>query len=107
MTKKEMAKRIAAELGMTEVKAKAVIQVTLDAIVEAIGEDGRIELRNFGVFQVRERKDRMGRNPRTGAQVRIPGKRVVVFKPGKEMAQRILKMGRSGMGTAKIRGLEA
>ena len=102
MTKKDIAKRMAVELGMTEVKARGVIQKTLDLIVTAIDDNGGIELRNFGIFKVKERSPRLARNPRTGEEVRVPGKRTVVFKPGKEMAQRILNAGRREAAAARI-----
>ena len=86
MTKKDIVKDIAAQVGLTQLKTKEVVQRTLEAVIEAIDKHGRIELRNFGVFEVRERKPRKARNPRTGDQVSVPGKRVVTFKPGKEMA---------------------
>ena len=61
----------------------------LDAIVDTLIEVGRIELRNFGVFEVKLRKARKARNPRTGDKVDVPPKHVVTFKPGKEMEERV------------------
>ena len=91
MTKKDIVKRIAEQTGLTQLKTKEVVQKTFEAIVDILLEDEnhRIELRNFGVFMVKTRKSRKARNPRTGEQVPVPAKRVVVFKPGKEMADRI------------------
>ena len=68
------------------------MQQTFDAIVETLLEDGRIELRNFGVFEVKRRKARKARNPRTGEKVDVPPKNVVTFKPGKEMEERVRQM---------------
>ncbi len=87
MTKKEIVKLISDETGLTQLKTKEIVQLTFDAIVKTLFQKGRIELRNFGVFEVKKRKARMARNPRTGAPVDVGPKRVVTFKPGKEMEQ--------------------
>jgi nucleoid DNA-binding protein len=84
-----MAKAIADEMGLTKGQATEVIQRVLDGITETLCEDGRLELRNFGVFEVRERKPRTARNPRTGETVQVPAKRVVSFKPGRVMEERV------------------
>ena len=89
MTKKEIVKTISEELGLTQLKTKEIVQKTFDAIVEALVEEGRIELRNFGVFEVKKRASRKARNPRTGQRVDVPEKWVVTFKPGKEMEERV------------------
>ena len=89
MTKKDMAKAIADEMGLTHAQATEVIQRVLDGITETLCEDGRLELRNFGVFEVRERKPRKARNPRTGEKVEVPAKRVLTFKPGREIKVRV------------------
>ena len=89
MTKKEIVRTISEEIGLTQLKTKEIVQKTFDAIVETLVEDGRIELRNFGVFEVKQRAPRKARNPRTGDKVDVPEKSVVTFKPGKEMEQRV------------------
>src|ERR671915_1392111 len=89
VTKKEIVKTISEEIGMTQLKTKEIVQKTFDAIVETLVEDGRIELRNFGVFEVKQRAARKARNPRTGQRVDVPEKYVVTFKPGKEMEERV------------------
>jgi len=89
MTKKEIVKTISEEIGLTQLKTKEIVQKTFDAIVETLVEDGRIELRNFGVFEVKKRAARKARNPRTGHKVDVPEKFVVTFKPGKEMEERV------------------
>ena len=61
----------------------------LESIAEALAGDGRVELRGFGAFSVRERKARKGRNPRTGEAVKVAAKRVPFFKPGKELRERV------------------
>lgn len=89
MTKKEIVKTISDETGLNQQQIKAIVQKTFDAIVTTLVEEGRIELRNFGVFQVRPRAARKARNPRTGRQVEVPEKFVVTFKPGKIMEQQV------------------
>ncbi len=89
MTKKEIVKTISDEIGLTQLKTKEIVQKTFDAIVETLVSDGRIELRNFGVFEVKKRAARKARNPRTGQRVDVPEKYVVTFKPGKEMEERV------------------
>src|SRR5438105_5208145 len=92
VTKKEIVKQISERIGMTQLKTKEIVQLTFDAIVDTLLEDKRIELRNFGVFEVKQRKARKARNPRTGEKVDVPPKNVVTFKPGKEMEERVLRL---------------
>ena len=92
MTKKEIVATIAEEIGLTQLKTKEIVQKTFDAIVATLVRDGRIELRNFGVFEVKRRAPRKARNPRTGDKVYVPAKNVVTFKPGKEMEERVRQM---------------
>src|SRR2546427_8421651 len=94
VTKKEIVKQISDRLGMTQLKNKEIVQQTFDAIVDTLIEVGRIELRNFGVFEVKMRKARKARNPRTGERVDVEPKKVVTFKPGKEMEDRVRKFAR-------------
>jgi len=89
VTKKEIVKAISDEIGMTQLKTKEIVQKTFDAIVETLIQDRRIELRNFGVFEVKKRAARKARNPRTGDKVFVPEKFVVTFKPGKEMEAKV------------------
>jgi nucleoid DNA-binding protein len=92
VTKKEIVKQISERIGLTQLKTKEIVQQTFDAIVDTLIEVGRIELRNFGVFEVKRRKARKARNPRTGDKVDVPPKFVVTFKPGKEMEERVRQM---------------
>jgi len=92
VTKKEIVKTISEEIGLTQLKTKEIVQKTFDAIVEALVEERRIELRNFGVFEVKERAARKARNPRTGERVDVPEKMVVTFKPGKEMEEKVREL---------------
>ena len=89
-TKKDIVKTIADELNITQVAVKRAVQMTFDAIIDTLVVDGRIELRNFGVFEVKRRQGRKARNPRTGQEVFVPPRNVVTFKPGKVMNDRVL-----------------
>jgi nucleoid DNA-binding protein len=92
VTKKEIVKQISEQLGLTQLKTKEIVQKTFDAIVDTLLQEKRIELRNFGVFEVKRRKARKARNPRTGERVDVEPKNVVTFKPGKEMEERVRKL---------------
>jgi integration host factor subunit beta len=105
VTKKEIVKTISEEMGLTQLKTKEIVQKTFNAIIETLVEDtesklqagddgtlGRIELRNFGVFEVKKRAARKARNPRTGERVDVPEKFVVTFKPGKEMEEKVRQL---------------
>lgn len=89
MTKKDIVSKIAEETGIKQIDVKKVVQRTLDAIIDSLGKGETIELRNFGVFKVKSRGARMGRNPRTGEKVPVPPKKVVGFKAGLVMKQRV------------------
>ena len=89
VTKKEIVKKISEDIGLTQLKTKDIVQRTLDAIIHTLVSEGRIELRNFGVFEVKRRAPRKARNPRTGDKVYVPSKNVVTFKPGKEMEEKV------------------
>ncbi len=89
MTKKEIVLALVSELDLPLSTAKDAVQMMFDAIIDALANEGRIELRNFGVFEVKQRAARKARNPKTGDCVSVPEKLVVAFKPGKEMEQRV------------------
>lgn len=82
MTKKDIVARVSTETNLTQIDVKKIVQRTLDVILESLQRGQTVELRNFGVFKVKTRKGRLGRNPRTGQEVQVPEKKVVVFKPG-------------------------
>jgi nucleoid DNA-binding protein len=89
MTKKEIVKKISEQSGITVLLALEAVQMVFDGITETLVEEGRIELRNFGVFEVKRRRARQARNPRTGETISVPERSVVTFKPGREMEQRL------------------
>ncbi len=107
VTKKEIVRTISEEIGLTQLKTKEIVQKTFDAIVETLVEDGRIELRNFGVFEVKRRAPRKARNPRTGDKVFVPEKFVVTFKPGKEMEQRVRELEQQAAAAAQAAAVGA
>jgi len=92
MTKKDMAKAIAEEVGLTQEQTREVVQRVFDGIIETLITEGRIELRNFGVFEVKKRKPRKARNPRTGESLMVPAKAVVTFKQGHEIGEKLKKV---------------
>lgn len=91
MTKKEIVLRIAEEADIKQIDVKKVVQKTLDEIVAALTRGETVELRNFGIFKVKTRKARVGRNPKTGVTVPIPEKKVVTFKSGMIMKKKVMK----------------
>ena len=107
MTKKEIVKTISDEIGLTQLKTKEIVQKTFDAIVETLVEEKRIELRNFGVFEVKQRAARKARNPRTGQRVDVPEKFVVTFKPGKEMEEKVRELERQAAAAKRAAALRA
>jgi len=93
MTKRDLVVRISEETGLVQQNVLDVVQKTLDYISDAVTKEQKVELRNFGVFEVKIRKPRVGRNPNSPAtDVPIPARAVVKFKPGKEMREAVLKL---------------
>jgi nucleoid DNA-binding protein len=89
VTKKDIVRIISERAKLTQLKTKEIVQWTFDAIIQTLMREGRIELRNFGVFEVKTRKARRARNPRTNQPVAVEAKNVVTFQPGKEMEEKI------------------
>lgn len=93
MTKRDLVIRISNETGLIQQDVLKVIQKTLDYISDAVKKGDKVELRNFGVFEVKVRKARIGRNPNSPeADVHIPPRSVVKFKPGKEMREAVMQI---------------
>ena len=89
MTKKDIVLKISDETNLKQIMVKKVVQKTFDCIVESLARGEKIELRNFGVFKIKQRRSRLGRNPRTGQAVPVPPRKVVVFKPGLDMKKKV------------------
>mgnify|MGYP001583747529 CR=1 FL=1 len=89
MTKKDIVLKITDMTGIKQVDVKRIVQKTFDVIIDSLTRSEKVELRNFGVFKIKQRRARLGRNPRTGQSVPVPPRKVVVFKPGLEMKHRV------------------
>jgi integration host factor subunit beta len=89
VTKKELVSRIADRTGQTKVITKDIIQMFLDEIINELGHGNRLEFREFGVFEIKERAARKAQNPRTLEKVHVPAKKVVKFKVGRLMKERV------------------
>lgn len=94
-TKRDLCEKIARRTDNTHIVAKELIQYFLDEIIIELSKGKRIELRDFGVFEIRKRAARKARNPRTGEVAYVPEKSVVVFKVGKLMKEKVYKSGTS------------
>lgn len=105
-TKKEIARDIANEVSISQSKAMRIVQLTLDSIVDELVMEGRVELRNFGVFEVRKRAAKMGRHPSTGEMMEFPEKLVVSFKAGKGMEERVARRAAKTLSEAREEALE-
>ncbi len=89
MTKRQIVDAVSVRLGLNRGQAQAAFELILEQICSVICRDGRIELRNFGVFEVKVRAPRKARNPRTNVPVDVPARRVVTFQPGKRLAETV------------------
>ena len=89
VTKRDIVNKIAEETGIKQLQIKKIVQKTFDSMIESLSKGQKIELRNFGIFKVKSRRARTGRNPRTGVTVPVPPKKVVVFKPGMIMKKKV------------------
>ncbi len=89
MTKKDIVLKVSDETNLKQIDVKKIVQRTFDCIIEALIRGEKIELRNVGVFKVKQRRSRTGRNPRTNQVIPVPPRKVVVFKAGLEMKQKI------------------
>ena len=106
MTKREIVRTICDKTGLTQLRAKELVQLTIEGIVETLLEEGRVEIRGFGVFQIKTRKARKARNPRTGNKVDVPEKFVVSFKPGKELEAKVQDLEGSAKFESQSNNLE-
>jgi integration host factor beta subunit len=98
MTKSSLIDHIAESTSRSKKDVEHVVDAVLGAIGEALGRGEKVDLRGFGSFQVNRKKERQGRNPRTGESVTIAARTVAVFKPGKELAERVNETTASGTG---------
>ena len=91
MNKRELIETVASNAQITKKEADAVVNATLDAIIDGLAKEGKVIIPGFGSFEVRNKTAREGRNPRTGEKVKIAAKRVPAFKPGKAMKDAVEK----------------
>jgi integration host factor subunit beta len=103
VTRKDIVRVISEELGLSQLQTGQIVQKTFDSIVNILVENGRIELRNFGVLEIRRRNARQGRNPRTGEKVMVPERCRVIFKPGRALAERVCANGQTAAAGCKTR----
>jgi integration host factor subunit beta len=85
MTKADLIEEVARVVEFTRKESEIIVEAIFDSVVNALREDDKIEIRGFGSFRTRQRQSRIGRNPKTGARVDVPAKRVPYFKPSKEL----------------------
>lgn len=89
MTKAHLVEEVARSTDLTKKDAEVIVSTVLESIVDSLKDGDKIELRGFGSFRIRERGSRVGRNPKTGARVDVPSKKIPYFKPGKELKERL------------------
>ncbi len=87
MTKADVVEKIAAQVSLSKKDSETVVNTVFQCIIDALAEGDKVELRGFGSFRTRERRPRVGRNPKTGVRVDVPEKKVPFFKPGKNLKQ--------------------
>ena len=87
MTMAELVEKVSGQSNLTKKQTEVVVNTVFQSITDSLSEGRKVELRGFGSFRVRERNARVGRNPKSGAQVDVPAKRVPFFKAGKELRE--------------------
>ncbi len=90
ISKKEIVKTVSERHGLTTTQTGQIVQVFMDQIIDELSRGNRIEFREFGIFELKRRKPRTARNPKTGDSVQVPEKTVVSFKPGKVMKAKVM-----------------
>lgn len=95
-TKRDLVRTIAERAGLSQTQVKTIVQITFESLIDRLISERRIELRGFGVFEIRWRAARVGRNPRTGKPVPVRARCAVAFKPGKTMEARVAKLAADG-----------
>ena len=85
MTKADLIEEVSRVVEMTRKESEVIVEAIFDSIVRSLRTDDKIEIRGFGSFRTRQRQPRIGRNPKTGARVEVPAKKIPYFKPSKEL----------------------
>lgn len=96
MTKSDLVDALISKNRLPATHTRMLVDILLESLMDAMAESGRVELRGFGSFGVRQRRARVGRNPRTGRRVQVPPKRVPYFKPGRNLKNALNLDGPSG-----------
>ena len=91
MTKQQLIEKVASKTELTKSDVEAAVDSVLEVIAEALRSNERVDIRGFGSFVVKDRKERQGRNPRTGETITIAAKRDASFKPGKELTEKLVQ----------------
>ena len=91
MTKAELVEKVSGKINLTKKQTEVVVNTVFQSITDSLSDGKKVELRGFGSFRIRERNARVGRNPKSGAQVDVPAKRVPFFKAGKELRELVDK----------------
>ncbi len=89
MTKAELVEQVSEHIDLTKKQTEVIVNILFNSITEALSQGDKVELRGFGSFRIRNRNPREGRNPKTGASVHIPAKKVPFFKAGKELREMV------------------
>lgn len=96
MTKADLIEEVARVVEFSRKDSEVIVEAIFDSVVRALKEDDKIEIRGFGSFRTRQRQARVGRNPKTGARVEVPAKRIPFFKPSKELKDLVNQSGNAG-----------
>ncbi len=89
VTKAELVEEVSRVTELPRKESEAVVETVFDSIIAALQSDDKIEIRGFGSFRTRQRRGRIGRNPKTGAKVEVPPKKIPYFKPSKELKDHV------------------
>ena len=95
MTKAELVEKVASTIKLSQKETEVIVGIILQSITESLSAGDKVELRGFGSFRIRERKSRIGRNPKSGELVEVPAKKVPFFKAGKELRERVDEHGKT------------
>lgn len=89
MTKAELVREVAEKTGMTKKDTALVVNAVFETVMDALSKGEKVQIAGFGIFEVKERAERVGRNPRTGEEIKIPPRKVPVFRVGKELKTKV------------------
>jgi integration host factor subunit beta len=104
MTKAELIEEVSRVVEMTRKDSEVIVEAIFDSVVKALRTGDKIEIRGFGSFRTRQRQPRVGRNPKTGARVDVPAKRIPYFKPSKELKDPVNDDAAAASGAAPVEG---